>query len=84
MLTNDQIIERLIQDGCDVPGALPRFIGNRDFYCRMLALVPEEENFSMFLNTANETMDHAFLLNQMTTIVYVIDRETHDGRRLCR
>jgi len=47
VLTNDQIIERLIQDGCDVPGALPRFIGNRDFYCRMLALVPEEENFSM-------------------------------------
>lgn len=45
MLTNDQIIERLIRWGCDVPGALPRFIGDRDFYCRMLALVPGEENF---------------------------------------
>ena len=45
MLTNDQIIERLIQWGCDVPGALPRFIDNRDFYCRMLAQVPGEENF---------------------------------------
>jgi hypothetical protein len=45
MPTNDQIIECLISLGCDVPGALPRFIGNRDFYCRMLALVPDDENF---------------------------------------
>ena len=33
---------------------------------------------AMFLNTADETMDHSFLLNQMATIVYVIDRETHE------
>ena len=45
MLTNDQVIERLIRWGCDVPGALPRFISNRDFYCRMLALVPGEKSF---------------------------------------
>ena len=45
MPTNDQIIERLISLGCDVPGALPRFVGRRDFYCRMLTLVPNDENF---------------------------------------
>lgn len=46
MHTNDEIIESLISWGCDVPGALPRFIGNRDFYCRMLAMVPDEESFA--------------------------------------
>lgn len=51
MLTNDQIMERLIRWGCDVPGALPRFIDNRDFYCRMLALVPEEEAFAQLGRT---------------------------------
>ena len=42
---NDLILERLTELGCDVSGALPRFLGKREFYCRLLAQVPEEENF---------------------------------------
>ena len=42
----DQIVERLIAWGCDIPGALPRFLNNRDFYCRLLAEVPEEGSFA--------------------------------------
>lgn len=45
MNTNERIIARLTAMGCDVPGALPRFGGNRDFYCRLLAMAAEDENF---------------------------------------
>ncbi len=53
LLTNDQVIERLIQWGCDVPGALPRFIGDRDFYCRMLAMLAGEEDFQKLGDALN-------------------------------
>lgn len=42
----NDIIRALTSRGCDIEGALPRFIDNRDFYCRMLEQVPREENFS--------------------------------------
>ena len=33
---------------------------------------------ALFLNTAGETEDHAFLLNQMASIVYVVDQSTRE------
>jgi len=41
-----ELLGRMASWGCDVSGALPRFVGDREFYCRMLALVPEEEDFA--------------------------------------
>lgn len=42
---NELLLKRLAAWGCDIEGALPRFVSNTDFYCRLLAQVPLEESF---------------------------------------
>ena len=42
---NKQLLSGLVAWGCDVPGALVRFLNNEDFYCTLLHSVPEEKGF---------------------------------------
>lgn len=42
---NEQIIKALTAWGCDIAGAMPRFLNNKDFYCTLLSSVPEETAF---------------------------------------
>ena len=43
---NKKILSQLVAWGCDVPGAMTRFLNNEDFYCTLLASVPEEKGFT--------------------------------------
>jgi chemotaxis protein histidine kinase CheA len=47
-------MQALTDWGCDIAGTLPRFIGSSEFYCRMLAKVPDEENFAKLGNALTE------------------------------
>lgn len=44
--SNEQIIDSLIQWGCDIPGAMERFLNDKGFYCTNLHSVPEETAFA--------------------------------------
>ncbi len=67
---NDIILALTIR-GCDIKGALPRFIDNRDFYCSMLAQIPNEENFSK-LGVALDAEDVAAAFDAAHTLKGVI------------
>jgi len=41
----ERIIEGLVEWGCDVPGALKRFMGHDDLYIKLLLTVPDEAAF---------------------------------------
>jgi hypothetical protein len=39
------IINKLKEYGCEIDEAMPRFGYNSEFYCTLLAMVPEDEAF---------------------------------------
>lgn len=43
---NEQIISSLKGWGCDIDGAMPRFLNSVEFYCRLLATVPSDKAFT--------------------------------------
>ena len=50
---NQIIIEKLTEWGCDIEGAMPRFINNKEFYCQLLREVPEEADFVLLGEAIN-------------------------------
>jgi len=44
-LNKERIIHELVAWGCDVTGALGRFVGNDDLFFQLLFLIPEQEAF---------------------------------------
>lgn len=50
---NQRIIDRLIQWGCNVQGAMPRFLNSTDMYCLLLRSVPEQDDFEALGNALN-------------------------------
>lgn len=50
------IINKLKEYGCEIDEAMPRFGNNSEFYCTLLAMVPEDEaflNLEKALNSKN-------------------------------
>jgi len=52
-INDEQIIQKLSAWNCDIAGALPRFINNKAFYCKLLREVPEQENFFLLEKALN-------------------------------